>query len=254
MRVVIIEDEIPAAEKLILLLERLQRGIEVLVTIDNVKLAVEWLDQNQDQCDLIFMDIQLIDGRSFEIFQEVKIVKPIIFTTAFQEYTFDAFKVSSIDYLLKPITLQALEASISKFENLKDQLNSNDDNQLQESSVAGNKATYKSRFMVKFGDHIRSIPVDDILYFFAEGRNVYLYTKNESKYIIDFKLEELEGLVDPVLFFRVNRSFIIQMNSIKDVLVYSNSRLKILTEPLPVKEIIVSREKVNTFKSWFDGI
>ena len=252
MNVAIIEDEVPAAEKLILLLERLQRDIKVLVTLDNVKSAVDWLDKNQQKCDLIFMDIQLLDGKSFEIFQEIKVLKPIIFTTAFQEYSFDAFKVSSIDYLLKPITLQALETSISKFENLKDQLNSSD-NKINDESNFRKDENFKSRFMVKFGDHIRSIPIDDISYLYAEGRNVYLYTKDASKYIIDFKLEELEGLLDPVIFFRVNRSFIIQLNSIKDVLVYSNSRLKIQTDPAPVKEIIVSREKVNAFKAWFDG-
>lgn len=252
MKVVIIEDEIPAAEKLELLLNRLDNGVEVLTKIDSVKSAVQWLDDNQDSVDLLFMDIQLLDGKSFDIFQEIKITKPIIFTTAYQEYSLEAFKVNSIDYLLKPITLKSLEAAVNKYLALKEQFSDEggNDKSIPDIQIS---SSYKERFMVKFGDHIRSVPVEEINYFFAEGRNVYLHTKNESKYIIDFTLEELENLLNPNHFYRVNRSFIVQLQSIKDVLVYSNSRLKITTQPESIKEIIVSRDKVGQFKTWFDG-
>ena len=248
MKVAIIEDERPAAEKLTLLLGRLDRSIEVLTVLSSVLDAVKWLDEHQDEVDLIFMDIQLLDGKSFQIFSEVRIVKPIIFLTAYEEYSLEAFKVSSIDYLLKPITLPALETSLSKFDNLVKQLSSN-----TELGPVEPNSNFKDRFMVKFGDHIRSVSTNEIVYFLADGRNVYLHTRNKSKYIIDYKLEELEGILNPQSFFRVNRSFILQLDYIKDVLIYSNSRLKVITDPEPIKEIIVSRDKVAFFKEWFGG-
>lgn len=252
MKVAIIEDEIPAAEKLQLLLERLDEAIEVVGVMDSVKSAVEWLDAHKDSYDLLFMDIQLLDGKSFDIFQEIKITKPIIFTTAYQEYSLEAFQVNSVDYLLKPITLRALEGAVKKYHDMKEEFSEGEPIAPDISKIR-ERDPYKTRFMVKFGDHIRSVIVEDINYFFAEGRNVYLYTLNDSKYIIDFTLEELENLLDPQSFYRVNRSFILRLDSVRDVLVYSNSRLKVITSPESVKEIIVSREKVALFKSWIDG-
>jgi two-component system, LytTR family, response regulator len=259
MNVVIVEDEIPAAEKLERYLLRYKEDIKVISKLQSVSDSVMWFKQNQDQVDLIFMDIQLNDGQSFAIFEQVEIVKPIIFTTAYDEYALQAFEVNSIAYLLKPITFPDLSVAIEKL------------SLLQEGNPAGKSKTsidtgfkellagiteqqkYKSRFMIKIGEHIRSVTVDEILFFYAEGRNAYITTDQGRRLIIDYKLEDLEGILDPKLFFRANRTFIININAIDDVLVYSNSRLKILTTIKPEKEIIVSREKVAAFKKWFDG-
>ncbi len=255
MKVVIIEDEIPAAEKLERYLVKYDSTIQVLARITSIKDSVTWLQNNQDSADLLFMDIQLIDGLSFHIFQQVVIRKPVIFITAFNEFALDAFKVSSIDYLLKPITFDDLSTSLKKLDNLREQLQWNKEKteQLQEVFSTPKTKDFKSRFMVKLGDHIRSITADQICLFYAEGRDVYLVTTQNRKFIIDYTLETLEDLLEPMNFFRVNRTFILNINSIKDVLVYSNSRLKITLTQAFDKEIIVSREKVGMFKEWFDG-
>jgi two-component system LytT family response regulator len=216
---------------------------------------VQWLNSNQDSIDLIFMDIQLIDGLSFQIFQQVQVRKPVVFTTAFNEYALDAFKVNSIDYLLKPITFTDLSASLKKLESLRQQFNFNKDQQehVQQVFASIKSREYKNRFMVKLGEHIRSITADQITLFFADGRDVYLVTNQNRKFIIDYTLEGLEEILNPAVFYRLNRTFILNINSIKDVLVYSNSRLKITLNQDFDKEIIVSREKVGEFKEWFDG-
>jgi two-component system, LytTR family, response regulator len=255
MKVIIVEDEIPAAEKLERYLKKFDSTIEIVARFDSVQTTVKWLQSNQDSIDLIFMDIQLIDGLSFQIFQQVQVKKPVIFTTAFNEYALDAFKVNSIDYLLKPITFTDLSASLIKLESLRQQFqwNSEHDNKVQQVYSALKTKEYKNRFMVKLGEHIRSITSDTISLFYAEGRDVFLVTNQNRKFIIDYTLEALEDILDPKIFFRVNRTFVLNINSIKDVIVYSNSRLKIILVQEFDKEIIVSREKVNEFKEWFDG-
>jgi DNA-binding LytR/AlgR family response regulator len=255
MNVLIIEDEIPAAEKLQRYLTKYDTSIHVVNHITTVKEAVEWLQLNQDTVDLLFMDIQLMDGLSFQIFQQVTIRKPVIFITAFNEFALDAFKVNSIDYLLKPITFTDLTNSLKKLETLREQLQWSPQKTelLQEAFTTPKTKDYKTRFMVKLGDHIRSITTDQIGIFYAEGRDVYLITTQGRKFIIDYTLETLEELLEPVTFFRMNRSFILNINAIKDVIVYSNSRLKITLIQEFDKEIIVSREKVGEFKAWFDG-
>jgi two-component system LytT family response regulator len=255
MRVVIIEDEVPAAEKLERYLQKYDPTIEVIARLNSVKDSIEWLSNNQESADLLFMDIQLIDGLSFQIFQQVQVKKPVIFTTAFNEFALDAFKVNSIDYLLKPLTFTDLAASLKKLEGLREQLKpvSDQHERIQQAFLDLRPKEYKNRFMVKLGEHIRSITIDQISLFFADGRDVYLVTNQNRKFIIDYTLEALEDILDPKLFFRLNRTFILHINSIKDVLVYSNSRLKITLNQEFDREIIVSREKVADFKSWFDG-
>lgn len=256
MKVVIIEDEVPAAEKLERYLAKYDASIQVLAKLTSIKDSVNWLQENQDNVDLLFMDIQLIDGLSFQIFQQVTVRKPVIFITAFNEFALDAFKVNSIDYLLKPITFTDLSASLTKLQNLRDQLQWNKEKteQLQEAFSTPKTKDYKTRFMVKLGDHIRSITADQICLLYAEGRDVYLVTNQNRKFIIDYTLETLEDLLEPKNFLRINRTYILNINSIKDVLVYSNSRLKITLTQEFDKEIIVSREKVSVFKEWFDGL
>ena len=255
MKVIIVEDEVPAAEKLERYLQKYDASIQVVARFDSVSTTVPWLKENQDSIDLIFMDIQLIDGLSFQIFQQVQVKRPVIFTTAFNEFALDAFKVNSIDYLLKPITFTDLSSGLKKFEMLRQQFQLNGDQTEKVQQVFSSMKTreFKHRFMVKLGEHIRSITTDQISLFYADGRDVYLVTNQNRKFIIDYTLEALEDILDPGLFFRLNRTFIVNINAIKDVLVYSNSRLKITLVQEFDKEIIVSREKVGEFKEWFDG-
>jgi two-component system, LytTR family, response regulator len=254
MKVIIVEDEIPAAEKLERYLLKFDAAIQIQARLQTVRDTVEWLEKYQETIDLIFMDIQLTDGLSFQVFQQIAVNKPVIFTTAYNEFALDAFKVNSIDYLLKPITFTDLAASMKKIATLREQLPFKTGfNNLQETFSNLTTRAYKSRFMVKLGEHIRSIITDQISFFYADGRDVYLVSKQARKFIVDYTLESLEEILDPALFFRLNRTFILNIDAIKDVLVYSNSRLKITLIHEFAKEIIVSREKVADFKEWFDG-
>ncbi|MDH5474529.1 MAG: LytTR family DNA-binding domain-containing protein [Cyclobacteriaceae bacterium] len=251
MKVLIIEDEVPAAEKLERYISKYDNSIQVVGIINSIKESVHFLTDHLTTLDLIFMDIQLKDGLSFEIFDKVQVNKPVIFTTAFNEYAVDAFKVNSIAYLLKPITFTDLSIAMKKLDSLKAQFSSVEHANLMVEKLT--RKNYKERFMVKVGDHIKSIKTEDIELFFAEGRDAYLVTNAKRKFIIDFKMEELQEMLNNTIFFRVNRTFIVNINAIKDVLVYSNSRLKITPTVDFDKEIIVSREKVTAFKEWFSG-
>ena len=255
MNVIIVEDEIPAAEKLERYLQKYDPSIRVLVILHTVKDTVEWLRANTEKLDLVFMDIELTDGLSFQIFQQVAVRTPVIFTTAYNEFALDAFKVNTIDYLLKPITFTDLAASLQKFLALKEQLKSKAEDFAgrRDTGLSLKTRSYKSRFMVKVGEHIKSIPIEHVGFFYADGREVYLVTTQSRKFIIDYTLESLEDILDPTLFFRLNRTFIVNINAIKDVVMYSNSRLRIIPLQEFEKDMIVSREKVNEFKQWFDG-
>jgi len=252
MKVLIIEDEIPAAEKLERYLYRYDPDIEILGKIQSVSDSIKWFKENTNKVDLIFMDIELVDGQSFAIFDAVNIAKPVIFTTAYDEYALQAFDVNSVAYLLKPLSFNDLTKAIEKYRQLAVNPATTPDLSELLKQIDTTKH-YKSRFMIKIGDHIRSVTTDHIIYFYAEGRNAYILNDQGRRLIIDYKLEELEDLLDPKQFFRVNRTYIVNINSIQDVLVYSNSRLKIITSIKSEKDIIVSREKVATFKKWFDG-
>jgi two-component system LytT family response regulator len=255
LKVLIVEDETPAAEKLERYLHRYSEGIEVKGKVETIEEAVNWLETNQSTIDLIFMDIQLKDGVSFDIFKEVKVQKPVIFITAYNEFALEAFKMNGIDYLLKPITFTDLSNSLKKIEGLSSQLRWTEERNetLAKTFDSSQQKTYKNRFMVKLGDHIKSITADQISLFFADGRDVYLVTNQLRKFIIDYTLESLEEILDPKVFHRVNRSYIVNISAIQDVIVYSNSRLKITSTIKWEPEIIVSREKVSEFKEWFDG-
>lgn len=258
MRVLIIEDEKPAAEKLKIFLKRYNKEIEVLAQITTLAKSVDYLKNNQDKVDLIFLDIQLTDGLSFDIFKSVKVEKPIIFTTAFNEYAIDAFKLNSIDYLLKPLSYDALVKAMAKIKSMKNNLPGNQQvNNLTIEKIAsllsGNQQSYKTRYLVKIGEHIKSIAVEDICFFYAEGRTVFIITNENRKFIVDNTLEELTNQLNPNNFFRANRSFIINFDHINDVIVYSTSRLQIKFHSEFEKEIIVSREKVSDFKAWYGG-
>ena len=251
MKVVIIEDEPLAVAKLSRYLLKYDPEIEIVQTLASIEAAVLWIKTYQEEIDLFFMDVQLTDGLSFEIFSQVHVFKPVIFTTAFDEFAIDAFKINSIDYLLKPVTFTELSGALKKLSNLKSLFSTGK----ELSSLVKNidKKAYKDRFLVRLGNHLNSIQAGDISLFNAEGRDTYLVTANGKKYIIEYKMEVLETLLDPKSFFRLNRSFIININTIKDVLVYSNRRLKLTPQISYDKDIIVSREKVQDFKRWFAG-
>ena len=259
MKVLILEDEKPAAEKLERLIKKYDDQIEVVGRLESVRKATDWFKEPGHAVDLIFMDIQLADGLSFDLFKQVAVQKPVIFTTAYNNYTMEAFKVSGIDYLLKPITYDALCGSMQKLDLLRRSLHGSTQptlprlDELSQALALLQKKAHKNRFMVRTGEHIHSVTTDQIALFYAVDRNVFLLTRQRKKYIIDYKLEDLEELLDPTLFFRVNRTFIVSINSISDVLVYSSSRLKISLNVEFDKEIIVSRERVLLFKDWFNG-
>jgi len=255
MKIAIVEDEIPAAEKLTRYLKKYDEEIEIHQTMRGVAEASEWLKKNQHEIELVFMDIQLIDGLSFEIFSQINLEIPVIFTTAYDEYAIDAFQVNGIAYLLKPVTFVGLSAAMKKFQLLKKQFGGTSDISSNITAVAEqlSQKSYKDRFLVRIRDHIQSLKTEEAAMFYAEGRTVYLVTREGRRYIIEYKLEALEELLPPDSFYRVNRTFIVNIECISDVIVYSNSRLKISLSIDTDKEIIVSRDKVGSFKSWFEG-
>lgn len=248
MKVLIIEDEKLSAEHLVRLLGRIDKSIEVLAHFDSVKKSVQELKKGV-ACDLMFVDIHLGDGISFDIFKQVKLDVPIIFTTAFDEYAIQAFKLNSIDYLLKPIALQDLQHAIEKFERLKPVKNNT-----EAIFAAYNQYSkpFKNRFMVKMGETISSIKAEEVAHFVSEEGLVLLVTGEGRRYPIDFTLDQLEALLSPELFFRISRKSILNINAIQKVSTYFNNRLKIIANALDDEASVVSRERVGDFKAWLD--
>jgi len=249
MDVVIVEDERLAAERLADLLHAGDPQIKILKVLESVEEAVNWFSSHPSP-DLIFMDIQLEDGISFEIFDEVKIEAPVIFTTAFDEYAIRAFKVNSVDYLLKPINREELAGALLKFKKI---YNEQLDFELKVRRIIENVSNhYKSRFFIKIGMRFQSVPVSRICCFFVEDRNTFLKTAEGKTYDLDQSLDQLQSLVDPEQFFRVNRNFLVNINCIVEVVSYSTNRLKLKLEKDFVEGVIVSRDKVTDFKRWMD--
>jgi DNA-binding LytR/AlgR family response regulator len=249
MNVLIIEDEKPAARRLNRMLNEL--GVQVNEMLHSVEESIAWFQENKHP-DLIFLDIQLSDGLSFEIFEHVQISSAIIFTTAYDEYALKAFKLNSIDYLLKPIDEDELKSAVDKY---KSQHAKQTDVQLNFDDIRkflGNPIDrkYKKRYTIKVGQHLKIISSDDIECFYSENKATYLHVNTNRNYLIDGALEQVQTELDPENFFRVNRTFIVQINAIKDIVAYSNSRLKIILNSYSETEIIVSRERVKEFKNW----
>lgn len=250
MNVIIIEDEKLSAEHLSNLLGKLGSTINVVATYDSVKKTVQALKEGI-KADLLFVDIHLADGLSFEIFSEVTVDTPIIFTTAYDEYAIKAFKLNSIDYLLKPIGKRELSDALDKFKRLNVGSNQLFIDNLNNAFNAINKQ-YKSRFMVKMGDSISSVKSESILHFISEDGEVLILLDSGKRFVIDYTLDQLEGILSPEMFFRINRKVILNISSIQKVSTYFNSRLKIQTPSLNDEESVVSRERVNEFKKWLD--
>lgn len=249
MNVIIIEDEKPAAR---LLQRKLQKlGIEAGTMLHSVEESLDWFGQNP-QPDLIFLDIQLSDGLSFEIFDTMSISSAVIFTTAYDEYALRAFKLNSIDYLLKPIDEDDLEVAVNKFrERLpKAQPMSLDFDQIKRMLSNPSEKSYKKRFTVKMGQHLKMINIEDAECFYSENKGTYIRTTEGRDYLLETTLEQLENELDPAKFYRVSRKFIVSINAIKDIVVYTNSRLKIILPTYKEDEVIVSRERVGDFREW----
>jgi DNA-binding LytR/AlgR family response regulator len=251
MNYIIAEDEKPTAERLLKLISKIAPELNHLATFDSVSSSVKWLKANKHP-DLAFFDIQLADGISFEIFEQVDIEFPVIFTTAFNEYAIKAFKVNSIDYLLKPIDEKELSQAIQKFQKgfaQKPQALSNDAIAKALSMLTN---TYKTRFVVKVGEHIRMIPVEEIALFFSSEKYTFIRTIAGRDYGIDQSLDQLSNLLNPNDFFRVSRKHIVALSAIKDIIAYSGSRLKVKLSVATDEDVLVSREKVAEFKGWLD--
>lgn len=249
MNVIIVEDEKPAARLLQRKLDKL--GIATATMLHSVEEAIQWFSSNAHP-DLIFLDIQLSDGLSFEIFDAVPINSAVIFTTAYDEYALRAFKLNSIDYLLKPIDEDELEAAVRKYRERAPQPQnlSLDFEQIKRMLVNPAEKAYKKRFTIKMGQHLKMINIEDVECFFSENKGTYLHTYDNRDYLLDCTLELLENELDPSEFYRVSRKFIIPMKAIKDIVVYTNSRLKVILPTYKDDEVIVSRERVNDFREW----
>ena len=253
MKIIIIEDEKPAARLLQRKLEKLNFKTEIM--LHSVEESLEWFSKNQHP-DLIFLDIQLSDGLSFEIFEKIEIKSAVIFTTAYDEYALRAFKLNSIDYLLKPIDEEDLETAITKFESRFTKETNRlldykaDFNQIRKMLSNPSEKVFKKRFTVKIGQHLKVISTEEIECFFSENKGTYLHTFDNRNYLIESSLETLEQELDDKEFYRISRKFIIPLKSIKEILVFSNSRLKVVLPTYKEDDVIVSREKVSDFKNW----
>ncbi|WP_417886838.1 LytR/AlgR family response regulator transcription factor [Zunongwangia sp.] len=248
MRTIIIEDEKPAARRLQRLLNK--REVEVIQILHSVAEGIEWFTENEHP-DLIFLDIQLSDGLSFEIFEKVNVKSAIIFTTAYDEYALKAFKLNSVDYLLKPIDEDELDEALAKFK--ENHQSSSVKMKVEDIRSLFNMSapkTYKSRFSIQVGQHLKIIDSSNIICFYSENKATYIYTNSGRNYLVDYSLEELEKLLNPDLFFRINRKSIIHIKAIEDIVAFTNSRLELKLLGFTAFQVIVSRERVKDFKSW----
>jgi DNA-binding LytR/AlgR family response regulator len=251
MRILIVEDEPLAAARLAANISAIKPDAEIVAVCDTVKASVSWLNANVAP-DLAFFDIQLGDGLSFEIFDQVEFNQPVIFTTAFENYAIQAFKVNSVDYLLKPVERDELSKALLKYDTQK---SSNlTPHVLKELMSSLTQKSYKERFLVKTGAHLKVVKTRDVLYFYSFEKGTYAKCSDGKDYLMDQSLEFIEDSVDPRAFFRINRKFLVSLTCITDVIAYSNSRLKLKITGSINDDFLVAREKVKAFKNWLEGI
>lgn len=252
LNILIFEDEQLSAERMEQLLSRLDQDLKVLDVLSSVKQGISWFKKNANP-DLILMDIHLSDGSCFELFNKVEIDVPVIFTTAYDEYAIKAFKVNSIDYILKPIDFQELVAAFEKFNKYRKQ-----DPDIQKQlfhtlyEQISQSGKYKQRFLVKIGEQLKRIESTEIAYFIFEDGLVWANSKTNLRLPMDYSLEQLEQMLDPMRFFRINRKMLINLDSVEKIHTYFNSRLKLHLRPDFGANVIVSRERVNSFKKWLE--
>ena len=268
MNVLIIEDEELAVRKLTKLLQDVDNSIQIVGTAASVRASVSWLNANvpgqPTAPDLIMMDIELADGQSFEIFEQTTVSAPVIFTTSYDEYALKAFKVNSIDYLLKPIKRQELEASLTKYKQTRNALASGESSESEVNGIGQmnidalvqqlrqhvQPVDYRRRFLVKHLQQWVPVEVGDIAYFYSEEGVSLFRTNTNQKFSLDYTLDELEAMLDPAQFFRANRQFIVDINAVQQIHPYFNNKLKLSLKPAPDDEVLVSRERATDFKKW----
>jgi two-component system, LytTR family, response regulator LytT len=251
MKVLIIEDELPAARRIEQLIRQHRPQVEILAVIDSISEAIKWFAQN-DAPELILMDIHLADGLSFDIFQSIQIQSMVIFTTAYDQYAIRAFKVNSIDYLLKPIETLELKNALDKYDLMRDKMQKFDYSVLNDLVDNIKNRNFRGRFLVKFGNSFSYIQAQDIRYCFAEDSLVFARLVDGKKYSLDHTLEQLEQLLNPNHFFRINRKILLHIDAVEKIHPYFNNRLKLELQPGPGFDIVVSRERVQDFKNWID--
>ncbi len=249
VRILLIEDELPAAKRLTKLITDTANDFEIVQLCDSIESSIQYLKSNK-QPDLIFLDVQLGDGLSFEIFNEVDITCPIIFTTAYDEYVFRAFELNSIDYLMKPIHPDALAKSIEKFRKISQVIQP--DWQFITQLLDQENNAYKQRFLVNVGSNLLTVPTSDAAYFYSIERSSFLVTRTGKTYSLDFSLDKIEGMLSPKEYFRVNRQYLVSLSAIKKILVLSKSKLKIALEPTSTEEVFVSNARAHEFRLWLD--
>ena len=251
MRILIIEDELPAARRIEQLIRQQRPQVEILAVIDSISEAVKWFAQNPAP-ELILMDIHLADGLSFDIFQSIKIQSMVIFTTAYDQYAIRAFKVNSIDYLLKPIDALELKNALDKYDQVRGNTASFDYSVLNGMLDNLKNRNYRERFLVKFGNAFTYIQAQEMRFCYAEDSLVFTRLADGKKYSLDHTLEQLEQLLNPTHFFRINRKILLHIDAVDKIHPYFNNRLKLELQPSPGFEIVVSRERVQDFKNWID--
>lgn len=250
-KVLIVEDELPAANRLQKLLSEIDADYEVIHRCDSIESGVQFFKSGAKP-DLIFLDIQLGDGLSFEIFQQVDIQVPVIFTTAYDEYALRAFELNSIDYLLKPIRKEHLEKSLNKFRKLAMNPSSEGLNEVFAAMLDRQKKVYKQRFLVYSGESLLSVAISDVAYFYSVEKSTFLTTIAGKSYPVDYSLDKLEGMLTPVDFFRVNRQYIVSMGAIRKINILSKSRIKLLLTPESPDEVLISNARTHDFRQWLD--
>jgi DNA-binding LytR/AlgR family response regulator len=249
MRVIIIEDELPAANRLTKMLQTISDELEVVKRIDSVEAGVKYL-QSTDNIDLIFMDIQLADGISFDIFQQTEVKSPVIFTTAFDQYTLKAFKVNSIDYLLKPIDEKELEQAVEKYRQLYDKKENGFSDKVLKMVQEMNKTQYKERLLIKRGQQLSYLKTESTAYCYADGKLCYAVDFSNNKYLLESNLSQLEEQLHPNRFYRINRQLLVNIEAVSKVHTWLGGRLKLEISPITSSDTVVSRERVNGFKEW----
>ena len=251
MNIIIIEDEKPSARRLQRMLKSFDFEAETM--LHSVEESIVWFQDNEHP-DLIFLDIQLSDGLSFEIFEAVDIKSAVIFTTAYDEYALQAFKLNSIDYLLKPIDDDDLKTAVEKFKTRTPQKQAVtlDFNDIKKLLINPIEREYKKRFSVKVGQHLKLINIEDIECIYSENKGTYVFTNEGRNYLLDNTLDQLEDELEPHIFFRISRKFYVNINAIKDMVSYTNSRLQIKLKHFNEQEVIVARERVKDFKNWLE--
>ena len=256
IKVLIVEDEIPAQITLKKLIDKCCPDSQIVMTRTSVNSTVKWLEENPNGADVIFMDVELSDGICFEIFEKVKISANVIITTAYDNYAITAFKINSLDYLLKPIVEEELQRAWKRcVERIEAHHEPNIEALLDIVSKVGNQTEkeYKKRFIVKAGEKIVIIPVDDIAYCYSEDKSTYAVCQNGTRRLLDYSLDTVQEMLDPKLFFRISRSCIVSINSIENISKHLGTRLKLQLNPKADEDVVVSRSRTSDFLEWLDN-